>query len=525
MNKDNIYCIVSASPELEVKIIRSKQRVLAGQSLPDVATVDLLDLRSFALIVGRPKRTMSYNLASPSRELAAVVGTRRALVLLVDFSDKVATQSQQHYKDMLFSSGTYATGSLRDFYWEASYNQLTVTGEVSGEGGVTTGWYRASQAYSYYTNGNYGFGSYPQNAQKLVEDTVDLAAPYVNFADYDNDGDGFVDALFIVHAGPGAEATGNVNDIWSHKWEISPKTVDGVKVKDYSMEPEDGRIGVFCHELGHVFGLPDLYDTDYSSAGTGRWDLMAGGSWNGGGDTPAHPTSWCKFKLGWVNPTVIFNSQQSVTLKPYAINNEQVYKLPIGATDSKEYFLLSNRRKMGFDSQLPGEGLIVEHVDENQTGNTDETHYLVGVEQCDGKFDLEKNANRGDDTDSYPCGANSSFTVSTTPSSKAYNGSDSKVAVTNIQRSGENITADIKVGEEGSKEGWYYNKKVLATFGYHTTQWAWAFIDGIGWRRIKGGAADGVTNLFIMLNEAKASDRLVHVYIDSSGLITTAYLL
>jgi immune inhibitor A len=285
---------------------------------------------------------------------------------------------------------------MRDFYQEASYNKLNVIGDVKG-------WYRAPQPKSYYTNGNYGFGSYPQNVQKLVEDVIDLADPHVNFANYDNDADGVVEALVVIAAGSGAEVTGNTNDIWSHKWGIAPKTVDGVQVRSYFMAPEDGRVGVMAHELGHLLlGLPDLYDTDYSSAGTGRWDLMAGGSWNGGGDRPAHPTAWCKVKVGWVNPVTIFNAQQNVTIQPYA-TNEQVYKLPIGSTSSKQYFLISNRQQTRFDDHLPGEGMMIEHVDENQTNNTNENHYLVDIEQCDGNFDLNNNANRGDTTDPFPC--------------------------------------------------------------------------------------------------------------------------
>ncbi len=231
MNENNIGCKVPPSPELKKKIKRSKQLLKAGKALPMATTVDFLDLASLTLITSRPARTRAHTLVKFPRAPASIVGERRALVLLVDFSDNEATESKQHYEEMLFSSGTYPNGSLRDFYWEASYNKLTVTGDVSGEGGVTTGWYRSPKSYKYYVNDQYGFGDYPKNVQKLVEDVVDLAAPYVNFADYDNDGDGEVDALFIVHAGPGAEATGNRSDIWSHMWEINPRTVDGVKVK------------------------------------------------------------------------------------------------------------------------------------------------------------------------------------------------------------------------------------------------------------------------------------------------------
>jgi immune inhibitor A len=513
------YCVVPPAPELYEKIARSKERFIAGERLPADTTVDVVDLRAYTLIMSRPP-TLTHIFVAPA--LAPVTGTRRALVLLVDFSDKTAAENQQHYKDMLFSSSTYPTGSMRDFYREASYGQLTVTGEVFGQGGPTAGWFRAPQQYTYYTNNNYGFGAYPQNAQRLVEDAVTLADPIVNFANYDNDGDGVVDALFIVHAGLGAEVTGNVNDIWSHAWGITPKAVDGVTVQGYSMEPEDGRIGVFSHELGHVFGLPDLYDTDYTSAGTGSWDLMAGGSWNDGGLTPAHPLAWCKVQLGWVNPTTIFNAAQSITVRPSATHPD-VFKLPVKNAASKEYYLLENRQQIGFDKHLPGEGLIITHIDENQTTNTDETHYLVDVEEADGKFDLDKNANRGDATDPFPTGGKTKFDATTTPNSKAYDGTDSKIAITNIQQSGDNITADVNSGGVAAL-AWHYNVKVVMTFAHHTTQWAWAYIDTLGWRRIKDGAPDGVTNIFGACCEARANSRLVHVYADDT-FIYTMYLL
>ncbi len=517
MNEHKIHCIMPPAPELEKKIVRSKKRFFAGEALPKAIEADVLDLRTLSLITTRPNKTRAHTLVSPTKMFAPVLGTRKTLVLLVDFSDKAAAQTQSHYNDMLFSTGTYTNGSMRDFYREASYNKLDVTGSVSGTGSPTAGWYRVPNKKSYYTDGNYGFNSYPKNAQKLVEDVIDLANPYVNFADYDNDGDGVVDALVIIAAGSGGEATGNTGDFWSHKWSISPKSVDGVTVQTYFMAPEDGRVGVMSHELGHLLlGWPDLYDTDYSSAGTGGWDLMAGGSWNNGGHTPAHPTCWCKLKVGWINPVTIFNAEQSVTIKPYS-TNPQAYKLPIGNTNSKEYFLITNRQKTGFDTHLPGEGMIIEHVDDNQSNNTDESHYLVDIEQCDGKSDLNKNANRGDATDPFPCGTNSKFTVSTTPNSKAYDGSDSKVRVTNIQRTGDNITAVVNAGEAVVKK-WYYNMTVLLTYSSHHSQNAWANVTGLGWRKVQVGSADGVTNMFISLCEAHANNKKVHLYMDSSAI-------
>jgi immune inhibitor A len=504
---------VSANPELLERIKRSKAMLKEGKALPSIANEMLVDLDSLSLILNKSPES-AYELMRASRELATAIGNRKALVLLVDFPDKAATQTKKHYQDMLFSSGVYSGGSLTDFYKEASYNQLTITGDVFGQG-VTVGWYRAPSSSSYYAGDNFGiYGKYPNNAQKLVEDVVALAASQVNYANYDNDRDGVVDALFVVHAGTGAEVTGKKSDIWSHQWGINAKTYNGVKVSTYSMEPEDGKIGVFCHELGHVFGLPDLYDYGYDSAGTGAWDLMAAGSWGNGGNTPAHQIGWCKTKLGWINPTVIFNSQQTVTIKPFA-TNAQLIKVPIGSLTSKEYFLLENRKRVGFDYSLPGEGLLITHVDENKVNNDDQTHYLVAIEQCDGKLDLEKNANAGDSNDPYPCAGNVAFSFSTNPNSKAYGGADSKITISNIQRSGENIIATINMGGVVTPT-WYNSKKVIQTYAACSTQWAWAYISDVpgGWKQINAGSPDGVTNLFALCCYAQAKGKSVNVYAD-----------
>jgi immune inhibitor A len=516
---EEVECLVPPSPELEKKIIETQRRFREGEKLPDAPGANVLDFRTFTLIKSRPPRTRAHTLVSINKEFAPVTGTKRVIVLLVDFSDKPGTKPLQHYKDLLFSSGTFATGSMRDYYDEVSYHKVIVTGDVHG-------WFRAPQPKSFYTNGNNGFGSYPQNAQKLAEDVIALANPTVNFAPYDNDGNGVIEALVIIAAGSGAEVTGNPNDIWSHKWAIAPKTVDGVTAQGYFMAPEDGRVGVMSHEMGHLLlGQPDLYDTDYSSRGTGSWDLMAGGSWNNGGNTPAHPVAYVKAKVGWANVTTIFDASQNVTIQPYA-TSDQIYKLPVGSAASKEYFLISNRRKTGFDAFLPSEGCLIEHIDENQSNNTDEDHYLVDIEQADGRRDLNKNANSGDAGDPFP-GSAGKFTATTTPSSKAYSGADSKVEVTDIQVSGANITAKISVGAVGgggAGEAWYDNKRVLRTFASNDAQNAWAEIESLGWRRIKTGAPDGVTNMFSIFCEALANGQKVKVYADAS-LVSIAYLV
>ncbi len=521
-------CVMPLSPELQDRVVRSRQALLEGQALPERAQDDLLDLDSLVRILTRPARTRPDTLTAPKAHLGPTVGNRRVVVLLVDFPDAVAQESPQRFLDLLFSQGTQSPGSMRDFFHEASYGQLDVDGTVNGSGGPTQGWYRAPRPKSYYTNGEFGFDDYPRNVQRLVEDILDQASGDVDFSDYDADADGDVEALVLICAGQGAEQTGDKNDIWSHKWEIAPQVRNGVTISRYFMAPENGRVGVMAHELGHLLmGWPDLYDTDYSSAGTGIWDLMAAGSWNDGGDRPAHPTAWCKLQAGWISPTIVFGSEQDITLDPYE-DKPQAVKLPVGSVASKEYFLLSNRQQTKFDAPLPDDGLLIEHCDDTRANNTDESHYLVDIVQCDGKRDLNLNANRGDAGDIYPSNTNTALDGTTVPSSKSYSGADSQIAVSGITENGNQVTAHVS-NNVGGTDGqtaaaWLYNQRIVATYAHHSEEFAWAMVEGLGWRRLRDGAPHGVSNLFDMCNSAVSAGRTVHVYVDADYLYT-AYLL
>ncbi|KPL08150.1 hypothetical protein AMJ86_01815, partial [bacterium SM23_57] len=333
--------------------------------------------------------------------------TIRAIVLLVDFSDNQAdtiNYPQSHFDELLFSVGTFPTGSYTDYYLEVSYDAVIFVGEIAG-------YYRMPQTYEYYTDSSYGIGDYPRNAQRMTEDAVWAADPDVDFSIYDNDNNGYVDAIFIVHAGRGAEQTGDVNDIWSHKWAVpNPPLVDGVYVFEYCTEPEDGHIGVFCHEAGHlIFGLPDLYDYDYDSRGVGYWTLMASGSWLNGGRNPAHLDAYCKIEAGFVNP-VTLNTNNWAQSIPLVETNPIIYKLWTDGILSSQYFLVENRQHVGYDYYLPGDGLLIYHVDETRWNNNNQWypgytaygHYLVAVEQADGNWDLEQYVNGGDTGDPWP---------------------------------------------------------------------------------------------------------------------------
>ncbi len=251
-----------------------------------------------------------YNNAKSSVDFSPQVsGQFRVLAILVEFSDKPSSTPAVFFDSLLFDSNGY---TVHDYYDEISYGQLDL---MTVNLPSSLGWVTAPQTYAYYVNGENGTGSYPNNTQKLTEDLVSLVDASVDFSNYDNDNDGYVDVLAIVHSGQGAEVTGSNDDVWSHKWGIIPKlTNDGVRVSSFTIMPEyintvgDMTIGVFCHEFGHGFGLPDLYDTDGTSIGIGKWGIMAYGSWlgpNGNGGRPAHPCAWSRIQLGFTSATNI----------------------------------------------------------------------------------------------------------------------------------------------------------------------------------------------------------------------------
>jgi immune inhibitor A len=386
-------------------------------------------------------------------------GNLNALLILVQFSDKAKQVTATSFDHLVFSD---SAATVKDYYKQVSYSTLDI---VTVNLPSSIGWVTAPQTYAYYVNGQNGFGSYPQNAQRLVEDVVNAVSSVVDFSKYDNDHDGYVDALFIAHAGPGAEFTGSNNDIWSHSWTTyTPLLHNGVYVYHYAMAPEywltpgDMTCGVYCHELGHaLFGLPDLYDTDYSSEGLGDWSLMAGGSWNGAtgmGESPSLPDAWCRYQMGFVTPTNLTSNVAGKQIRDAELNNV-VYRLWTNGYVSNEYFLLENREKVGYDRYLPGSGLLIYHVDESVTtenedewypGHTTSGHYLVALEQADGLFDLEKDVNRGDSGDPYPGSSeNRNFSPLTVPGSRDYYGNNTYVKVEHISDPDSVMQADLSV--------------------------------------------------------------------------------
>ena len=444
-------CAVAPSPELRARMQGGLSDLRAGAGVPVVLAGDPRRpgfndgtiLPPSAFPPGTPLRTVT----SAAAERAPLRGDVRVIVVLVDFTDKRFEVDTGRFQHLFFSTGVIPTGSVTEYYTDVTGGLVHISGEVVGP-------FTMPQTLAWYANGNFGIGrpSGEPRANILAQDAATAADAAVDFAPYDNDGNGYVDAFIVVHAGEGGEETGDPGDIWSHKWVLPQEyDADGTKIYAYLTIPENAKLGVSAHELGHLlFGFPDLYDIDYSSEGIGNWCLMSGGSWNGGGDTPAHPSAWCKAQQDWVSVQNV-SADGTLTLADVK-TGRTVHRLWTDAAEGQEYFLLENRQQAGFDADLPGAGLLIWHVDESQQTNEDENHYLVALLQADGVRDLENDINRGDGGDPYPGYTdNRGLDASSTPASTGYAGQDSLVAVTEISDSGDTMTATASVHAAGEQ--------------------------------------------------------------------------
>lgn len=407
-----------------------------------------------------------------------VSGQKQMPAVLMQFPDQAGTYTNQNFQNMLFTASGIATGSLTDYYTEASYGQFELQGSVLG-------WYTTNNTRSYY---GYGTNSGNNEAVAAYEAAQRADAAGTNWANFDNDGDGYVDTLFVVHSGMGAEESGSGSDIWSHQWYFSSAhfynaLIPGVfttstddplhagqkiKINRYVIMPETSKsaggggitttivgIGVFAHEFGHALGLPDLYDVGGSGAGLGNVSLMAGGSWGGNGSDsryPAHLDAWSKIDLGWLSPIEI-DAPGSYSIQQVE-GNQIAYKLlPLGGTT--EFFLVENRQRTGFDLNLFATGLFIYHIDQSvinayRGGNTINTNthaYGVALEEADAATDsysamslFTSDSNRGRSTDSWPNGAKNAFDTTSIPSTKTNAGVLQDLGVTEISAKSSNMT-------------------------------------------------------------------------------------
>ena len=323
-------------------------------------------------------------------------GELRLLVVLAAFPDRPLARDRPYFAG--------APSSLLDrmvaYFAEASAGRLRVVPTVGGP--VVT----LPEARPRYVQRPDALARDAFNAfAQVAADPADVAALDA-------------DALLVFFAGDGREShtqSGDPTDPWSNYTAIFPPVRAGKKVFDEAcviaeseVAPFDS-LGVLCHEFGHLLGLPELYAPGgLPQEGIGVWGLMGQGTWLGRGAKPPQLCAWSKARLGWVDVETIDQSRRGVAL-PAVEKEPRVVKIPGVPGRPREYYLLENRMKTGADAALPGEGILVWHVDENvgsfRGGQANASHKLLHLVEADGRGDLDRGhaagGNRGDATDPW----------------------------------------------------------------------------------------------------------------------------
>ncbi len=396
---------------------------LAKKITPEEVTTKWTERKKANLNRGTVNSRRTNRIGEPSK---STTGKHKGLVILLEFKDvkfsvpDVKETYQRVFNESGYNEGGMA-GSVRDYFLKQSYNQLTIDFDVVGP-------------YSTESNlDKYGAPvikdgeeiEHDKDAPRAMSEAVQhaISETSLNFADYDWDGDGVVDQVFIIFAGysqaqDNSKDGVNKNSIWPHEshlmgwgYNLAGKDKDGNEVAintygcaselmDYEGTEMDG-IGTACHEFSHCLGLPDMYDTDYIGGyGMATWDVMDSGSYLDDSRTPAGYTSYERWFSGWMEPKEIKGMTRIEGMKPLA--TDPVAYILYNEKNKNEYYLLENRQPVDFDGKLFGHGMLILHVDYNEsawtsnTVNTVADHQRVTIIPADNNFDFTEKGLKGD---------------------------------------------------------------------------------------------------------------------------------
>lgn len=382
------------------------------------------------------ERNKARALRTPAQpRKASYTGKRRGLVIMVEFSDVKFTYDKATFEDFFNKEGFNQDGmrgSVHDYFYAQSYGQFDLEFDVVGP--VTL-----SQTAAYYA-------AEDTRVPKMVNDICKQVDSEVDYSLYDWDGDKYVDQVYVIYAGYG-EAQGAENTIWPHEWSVRAGvsvgylTAEKVRIETYGISCElmgDGKtntgrldgIGTSCHEFSHCLGLPDFYDTAHNDGtegnfGMGYWDLMDSGCYNGSnnGRSPSGYTAYERWFGGWLEP-VELNYGQHISDMP-AIQDEPVAYIIYNDANKNEYYLLANHQKKSFDQSAFGKGMLVLHVDYDQSAwegnvvNNTTNHERMTIIPAD---NARANTSSSLAADPFPGTRNKrSLTNTTSPKASLYN--------------------------------------------------------------------------------------------------------
>ena len=424
-------------------------------------------------------------------------GTIRALVILAEYQDVPFTYTRERFDSLLNFSGystNGATGCVKDYFNSQFCGKVNFEFTVSD---IVT----VSKPRSYYGTNSSSTG-YDTHAGTFIAEACTLADEKIDFSLFDNDGNGYVDNVFVFFAGEDEaqqDEGKNADYMWSHSYSLSgtqsdykskaPLVLDGVKLDQYACSSELYRryttdvrydthmagIGTFCHEFSHILGLVDYYDTDYEKSGgtaAGLWrttSLMDAGNYNNYCNTPANYNAIDLNILGLMQMDEL--SIGANTLHPIGTSSRNAFCITNPA-DSAEMYVLECRSQKGWDRYIGGCGMLVYHIDMSEERKSESDDYgqitslsrwtmynqvncrpdlqCADLVEADGRSDKNPSSVAYSNIEGvfFPQSGSSAIGSAYTVKLPFWDGTASPLDITEIRFSGDNVELNVcKAGE------------------------------------------------------------------------------
>lgn len=413
--------------------------------------------------VKTPEQVLNLKCMKQRQKAASVssISESQYLVVLVQYADDKLTYTIDDFQLWLNEPGYSVdggTGSVKDYYRDNSMGQFVPNFTVLGP-------YTLDHNEAYYAENDNSSGDDCNPGEMIIEAVTKAKAahPEIDFSQFDNDGDGYMDNVNVIFSGYGEASSGESQDMWPHSYRLSSLDmsleVDGISINNYSVSAElvgasggkmDG-IGTFTHEFGHILGLKDMYDTDDYDQGLGinpgDYSIFASGSYNNNSRTPPCLMAFERMQMGWLEPTQLKDTAD-IELQSVADNMACYIDAQPNldwATQGGDYYMLENRQQTGWDTYIPAHGLLIYHYDytaESVTTywsvngpNNNANHRCLYIVPADG---IDDDLTRKGDT--YPGTTGSTeFIDQSHPEAVSWTGEKLRTPITNITEESDGI--------------------------------------------------------------------------------------